>query len=355
MNKLIALGTSLSLFLILAYSGNYNIQKMHSGGLYRTEEVYKNLGPVIYYEEGVYSTITVREIIGTAKALFINGKVQGSYGIPDLRVKMLLAYLPKLIRPAMQNALVIGLGTGTTSGQMSQFSKTTTIEIEPKIIGSSDFFKTFNLNVLENPDHNLIIDDGRNFLLTHHDRYDVIIPEPSEPWQSLSTALFAKEFLELASQHLAEDGLYIHWVPIYHMSPDDFKNFYKTFSNVFPHNAAFANIKPDEDTPVQFGTSEIILVGAKKELTLSEDTFRENYDNLPDISKYHLSQLRLASGNEVYHLLLFTDRQIKGYADNSELITDDRPILEFSTAKNVFTPNPEAVLEDINKFLEGKK
>src|SRR3989338_3627656 len=154
MSKMFIITTSALFFFFLALIGNYNIQQMHSGGFYRTQEIYENIGPVVYYEEGLYATVSVRDLFGKGKALFINGKGQGSSGINDLRVNFLLAYLPQLINPEIENALVIGLGTGTTSGQISQVSKTTTIEIEPKVVEAVPYFNVFNLNVLENPNHN---------------------------------------------------------------------------------------------------------------------------------------------------------------------------------------------------------
>lgn len=340
------------LFLILATFGNYNIQQMHSGGFYRTYEEIKTMGDVVYYEEGLYATVTVRELPEKGYALFINGKGQGSYVIKDLRVNLLLSYLPFLINPEIENALVIGLGTGTTSGQISQLVDVTTVEIESKIVEAIKYFNIFNLNVLENPSHKLIIDDGRNYLLRNEEKYDVIIPEPSDPWQSFSTALFSKEFFELANEHLDENGLYFKWVPIYQMSPEDFKNFYKTFNSVFPNVVAFANIKLDEDTPLKFRTSEIILVGSKQEIKINKEIISNNYNLLPEISKKYLEAINLGSGEEIYHLLLFTDEQMKGYADDANLIIDDKPILEFSSARKVFDSMPQEVIDDINKFLK---
>jgi spermidine synthase len=344
--------TVVVIFLLLAYFGNYNIQQMHSGGFYRTNNIQESLGDVIYYEEGLYATVTVRKLLGTGKALFINGKGQGSNEITDLRVNFLLAYLPKLIHPEAENALVIGLGTGTTSGQLAQSVKTTTVEIEPKILGASPYFRTFNLEILENENHNLIIDDGRNYLLKNKDKYDIIIPEPSDPWQSFSSSLFSHEFLELASKNLNENGLYLQWVPIYQMSPEDFKNFYKTFSSVFPDNVAFANIKPTENTPVRFETSEIILIGSKQKVDVSEESFKENYQSLPSVSKQGLNNLRLSSGEEIYNLLIFTDKQMDGYVNGADSITDDNLLLEFSTAKNVLNQNPSGVINDIEEFIQ---
>ncbi len=351
MNKEFIVGMSIVLFLVLALIGNYNIQQMHSGGFYRTQEVYENLGPVVYYNEGLYATVSVRDLFGKGKALFINGKGQGSSGIIDLRVNFLLAYLPMLVNPKIEDTLVVGLGTGTTSGQLSQIAKTTTIEIEPAVIEANNYFRTFNNNVLKNPNHELIIDDGRNWLLKSNKKFDAIIQEPSDPWQSFSSALYSKEYFEIISKDLEEEGIFVKWIPIYTMSAEDFRNIYKTFNSVFPYNIGFANIKPTEDTPVKFETSEIILVGSKKEININEEIFNENYNGLLEISKEQLSTIRLSSGSEIYHLLLFTNEKMQGYADNARLVTDDNLILEFSTAKNVLNQNPEAVIEDINKFL----
>lgn len=340
------------LFLVFASFGNYNIQQMHSGGFYRTDPTIQDFGDVVYYEEGLYATVSVRELPEKGYSLFINGKPQGSYVIRDLRVNMLLSYLPFLINPEIENALVIGLGTGTTSGQLSQVVETTTIEIEPKILEASGYFNIFNLNVLENPNHTIIIDDGRNYLLKNQDKYDAIIPEPSDPWQSFSSALFSKEFFELASEHLDEDGLYLKWVPIYQMSPEDFKSFYKTFNSVFPNVVAFANIKPDEDTPVKFGTSEIILVGSKKEINLDENSINLNYENLPEQSKQYLKAIKLDSGEEIFGLFLFNEKNLQNYASEAELITDDKPLIEFSSAKNVFNQKPTKVIENVENFID---
>jgi hypothetical protein len=134
------------------------------------------------------------------------------------------------------------------------------------------------------------------------------------------------------------------------MSVEDFRSFYKTFNLIFPNNVGFANIKYDEDTPVKFETSEILIIGSQKEIDLSKIDL--NYKNLPIESKQYLDGLRLSSGEEISHLLLFTDEQIQGYAENAEIVTDDKPILEFSTAKKVLMQDPRAVIEDINNFLE---
>src|SRR3989344_3391190 len=153
MNKMFIVTASMFLFLALALIGNYSIQQMHSGGFYRTNQKTETLGNVVYYQEGLYATVSVRELTKEeparqhAKALFINGIGQGSTNIKDLRVSLLLTYIPSLIKLNSEKGLVIGLGTGMTSGHLSQFTDVTTIEIEPQVAKASEHFRLFNLDV----------------------------------------------------------------------------------------------------------------------------------------------------------------------------------------------------------------
>ena len=88
--------------------------------------------------------------------------------------------------------------------------------------------------------------------------------------------------------------------------------------------------------------------------SIDENKLITNYNFLPESSKIYLDGLKLGSGEEIYHLLLFTNEEIKGYADDAKVITDDNLILEFSTAKQVLNQNPTVVIEDINNFLENE-
>ena len=136
------------------------------------------------------------------------------------------------------------------------------------------------------------------------------------------------------------------------MSVEDFESFYKTFNSVFPNTLAFVNIKPDEDMPVRFETSEIILIGSKEKIEIDKNKINSNYDSLPEKSKEYLEAINLASGDDIYHLLIFTGEGMQGYGKDAELITDDKPILEFSTAKNVFNQAPKEVINDIENFIK---
>jgi spermidine synthase len=72
-----------------------------------------------------------------------------------------------------------------------------------------------------------IIDDGRNFLLTTHETYDVILLEPPEMFTAGVVNLYTREFYEQARAHLAPDGLMMTWMPTGNMTIDDERQMFR--------------------------------------------------------------------------------------------------------------------------------
>lgn len=338
----------LILFIALSFLSTYNIEYLH----FPKEIV--GITDFLYYKEGLSGTVVVTEDPILGPSLFIDGKGQGSLGIADLRVNYLLAYLPQLLKSDAGNALVIGLGTGATSGHLANSVKTTTVEIEKEVIGATEYFKVSNLNVLENPNHEIIIDDARNYLVKNNEKYDIIAQQPSDPWTESSANLFSKEFFELIKEDLDDDGLYLTWSPIYTMTPEDFRSYYKTFSAVFPNIIVFANINENEEIPFNSQAGELVFIGSENEIDY-EKLIEENFDSLSRYSKGHLGAILLNSPEDILNLLMFTNKELSGYGENSKLITDNNLLLEFSTAKNFFVGNSSEVILDINKYIQNEQ
>jgi spermidine synthase len=83
------------------------------------------------------------------------------------------------------------------------------VEIEPAVVQASSFFTGLSGDVLRDPRVHLVIADGRNFLRTTPERYDVIVSEPSNPWIGGIASLFTVEFFETARQRLRPGGLMV--------------------------------------------------------------------------------------------------------------------------------------------------
>lgn len=349
-----AVPLALVLFFAIAFFVNYDIQELHSSGYYAgapKEEVEK--GKIIFYEEGAYGTIAVKKFTDTgALSLFINGKGQGGNIASDWRVNMLLAALPLIFNPESKNALVIGLGTGTTSGLLAEAINVSTVEIEPVILEAARYFSTINHDVLDNRNHKIIMADGRNFLLKTNMKYDIISTEQSDPWQSFSASLFTKEFIELVADRLNEDGIYVQWVPLYVMSTDDFRRFYHTFNSVFPYTLGFVNAREDESLPVKLYPSELILVGSKSEIKINETEIAKSMANIPESVRKDMYDAGIGTIDSIMFLMAFSGDEITNYGKNEGIITDNKNKIEFSTARRAVLAKPSGILQDIQKFKE---
>lgn len=342
------------LFFAFVFTASYDIDEMHSSGYYALfdKDMVKS-GNIIFYQEGLHGTVAVKEYRESGKyALLINGKGQGSNVIADWRVNLLLAALPLLANPDANNALVIGLGTGTTSGLLAQAVDTTTVEIEPAILDAAKYFSGVNHNMLENNRHNLVIGDGRHFLTKTGDKWDIIILESSDPWMSFSSALFSEEFFRLAAEHLNDNGIFVQWLPSSAMDEESFNSFYKTFSSVFPNVMVFANIKKTEPLAVRSATTEMLFIGSKQEINLAE--MGNNFANLSPALQKDMRQSGIFSFSNIKSLFLASGNEIEGFAENAGLITDNSPLLEFSIARTIVSgASGFNAPEELAEFLKG--
>jgi spermidine synthase len=347
--KKLLVGLILPLFICA--SVGYDIRRLSLKNIYYPSEEAKSL-EVLYYREGVYGTVVVLKMDGT-KSLMIDGKGNGGTNFSDIRLHYLSAYLPLLLHPKPERALVVGLGTGTASGLISQYCQTVTVEIDPEIVEVPKYFSEMNKDVLHNENFRLVLADARNYLATTKEKYDLIISIPSDPWTERSTNLFSKEFFELLRNHLKENGILAQWLPLYSLDPETFKILYRTFNTVFPHVIGFGNMnvkEPENRGGILWYPAHLILLGSTQPLEL--DWFKIVMRMARDPRIYRDLYFAWAENPQLLeNMLLFTSEQMKGYGEGYPVITDDRPLLEFRTARIlVEKTNPLRVLEDIKQF-----
>jgi spermidine synthase/Flp pilus assembly protein TadD len=106
----------------------------------RVEEMRRD--DVVYYREGLTTTVSVHSIPGSDYVYFkSNGKIDGSYG--DALSQLMTSYIAMLLHPKAERALTIGLGSGMSAKALATFpslKRIEIIEIEPAMIQASKFF-----------------------------------------------------------------------------------------------------------------------------------------------------------------------------------------------------------------------
>ena len=150
-------------------------------------------------------------------------------------VQQLQGHLGVHFNPGARRALVIGSGYGITAGALALYKSMEhidAVEILPAMVDEADRFKPNNFSYHENAKVNVVVGDGRHFLLQQSEPYDIISLNVSDPHLPGGASLFHSEFYELAKQHLAPGG-----VVIQHVFGQERAIIASTLAASFPHTA----------------------------------------------------------------------------------------------------------------------
>ncbi len=284
---------------------------------------------VIDRRQGFYGQVDVVET-GGYRLLKHNGKTDASTSVADNQTQILLGHLPLFFHRDPKTVLAIGLGGGATLRALvhhPDLSEITMVEIDPLVTETARrFFGEFNGGALEDPRVRVVTNDGRNYVDSSKKKYDVITSEPPNIWVAGVSGLFTQEFYRSAQAHLNPGGILCQWMPVYEMREEDFKTTLATIRSVFP-NLAFWAIG-----------SDVALVASNEPLTFDSAAVERRLA-FPGVTADLIEIGRTPA--EILALLAKPDipnAQLPGFLSSiTTLNRDDRPILEFNTARNLFT------------------
>ncbi len=204
-----------------------------------------DLGSPLFVGEGMNASVAVTELTNGVRNFHISGKIEASTEARDMRLQRMLAHVPALVHPQPQSVLVVGCGAGVTAGAFVGYPEVKRIvicEIEPLIPRAvARYFRRDNEQVLEDARTEVVYDDARDYLLTTHDRFDIITSDPIHPWVKGAAALYTREYFELCRQHLNPGGLVTQWVPLYESNLAAVKSELATFFSVFGDGTLWSN------------------------------------------------------------------------------------------------------------------
>jgi spermidine synthase len=120
-------------------------------------------------------------------------------------------------------------------------------EIEPLVPAVvADHFARENYGVVHDPRVEVVIDDGRHFVRTTPEKFDVITSDPIHPWVKGAASLYTKEYFELCKRRLNPGGVVTQWVPLYESDIDTVRSEIATFFEVFPNGTVWSNTSGGE-------------------------------------------------------------------------------------------------------------
>jgi spermidine synthase len=285
---------------------------------------------LVYYRDGMSTTVTVEKWSEKHFSLKNNGKVDASTG-DDMPTQIAVGLLPILLHPRAPelkaDVALIGYASGVTAGAALQYPlrRLDVVELEPAILKAADFFNHVNNQPRKDPRLHLRTDDGRNFLAAGSSLYDVIINEPSNPWITGVSNLFTREYFAIAKKRLKDDGVFCTWAQMYELSPRRIKSIYRSFASVFPHAYAFSADTLSSDT---------FLVGSRKPLNLDLKRLRRAYAN-KSIAK-EMKRGKLETPHDILAMTLLAPGEIAAYTVGARPNTDDNAIVEFAAPRDLY-------------------
>jgi spermidine synthase len=282
---------------------------------------------VLYYSEGVESIVSVIRPKGGEQAFITNGRVEASSHLQAQQIQFTLGYLPMLLDRNPRNVLVVGMGSGMTAGATAVYpgvERVTLVEIEPQVFGVARTFEQYNHHVLENPKVRIVLNDGRNFLMTTNQTFDVITADPIHPWFKGAGYLYSSEYFALAARHLRPGGVIAQWLPIYELTPQDLASVVRTFQQNFPH------------TMLWLDHYDAVMVGSLSPFLIDEaDLDRRIAD--PAVAG-DLRRVEMGSASDLLSYFVMGTEGMRRFAQNGVLNTDDHLYLEFSAPFSIATP-----------------
>jgi len=126
------------------------------------------------------------------------------------------------------------------------------------------YFAQENYGVVTDPRLHLHFDDARHYILTSHEKFDIITSDPIHPWVKGSATLYTQEYFELVRRHLNPGGIVTQWVPLYESDAGVVKSEIATFFAAFPHGTIWSNDKDGKGY-------DVVLLGQAEDTHINLD------------------------------------------------------------------------------------
>jgi spermidine synthase len=254
-----------------------------------------------------------------------------------LRYMQLFAWLPLAMHPEPRRALLISYGIGTTARALLDdpgLKELTIVDISPEILAASRFVHGAQ-DPLTDPRARVVVEDGRHFLRTRPDQFDIITAEPPPPGMAGVVNLYSREYFIALAERLAPGGLATYWLPMEQFEPRGARAVIAAFCDAFPDCTLWSGAKLDW-----------ILMGGR------DFRHRPTAEGLARLWNDPKSAARIAASGlehpaQLGATFLADAEQLRGWLAATAPVTDDHPKrLETSSPRTKFGEY-EALLEPL--------
>jgi spermidine synthase len=190
------------------------------------------------------------------------------------------------------------------------------VDLNEDVFRLAPNFAKSNLGVLDDPRVFPILEDGRHYLATQGDSFDVISLEPPPPETEGAATLYTREFYEVARRRLVHGGILAQWIPLDQQSDALDRSLLRTILDVFPEVNVFLPSRV-----------EAVVLASDRPLRMDLDAWRARWMH-PSV-RANLEDVGFRSPEELSATLVLDTCAVREYVGDATGITDDLPVVEY--------------------------
>lgn len=316
-------------------------------------DLYKHTEIEFYREGRTGTAVVTRNRLNNCKTVYINSVPQ----VPLLYCHQIcfkmLGVLAPMLHTNPDEVLMICFGGGVAAGATTQIPEVkhlTIVDLESSVVEAATLLQKENNGLLANPKTHIVIDDGRNYIMTSHRKWPVIVSDSTHPKSGDSWVLYTQEFYRLVREHLTNDGIFIEWLPTHALTIEEFKIIVRTFQSVFPHTSLWVTQGINERG---YYVAYTLLVASPEPLKINVGKLRDRLS----VEAVHrdLEPFGLDTPAGFLDAFLCAEEKLRIWLGNGPVNTDDLPFTQYQTHYSrsaMFQPvNLIEPMEDIWPYL----
>jgi spermidine synthase len=168
--------------------------------------------------------------------LMTNGHSMSATTYRGRRYMKLYAYWALAVNPGARKALLISYGIGTTAKALTdtrQLESIDVVDISRDVLGLGSLAFPMTTPPLGDPRVHVHVEDGRFFLQTTNERFDLITAEPPPLRGAGVTSLYSREYFQLVRDRLRDGGVATYWLPVNQLWLSETQSIIRGFCDAF--------------------------------------------------------------------------------------------------------------------------
>lgn len=249
--------------------------------------------------------------------LATNSYSMASTAVGVQRYMKLFAYLPAALHPKLERVLLICFGVGATASAITDLPEVgalDVVDVSRDILELSDVVHSDPArHPLRDPRVRTIVEDGRFFLHTSSERYDLITGEPPPPKIAGVASLYTREYFELVRARLNPGGIATYWLPAYLVQEGEALAIIRAFCDAFGDCSLWSGFHRDW-----------ILVGSRGGIApVTREHFSRLWQGEP--AGRELRRLGIDGPEELAALFMADADALRGLTARTAALVDDHP------------------------------